>query len=429
MQEGYDMRGSMQRFALLASLVTVMGIFAGGVPAQAGLAVPQAGLIRAAVQARVPAGLRPVVAALAARKQGVHYPPGAREFGYSVAVSGSTAVIGAPATNSDRGVAYVFTEKGQTWTRQAELTPSVAVTAFGLSVAVSGSTAVVGAYGPGAFKGAAFVFARSLTRAGKVKWPQQAELTTSAAGDTFFGVSVAVSRSTVVVGAYLTAGTGAAFVFARSVTRAGKVKWSQQAELTTSAAFAAFGWSVAVSGSTAVVGAPNGASGPGAAYVFTRTGTSWSQQAELTAPGGAVSDDFGYSVAVSGSTVVVGAPGADAGYVFARSGTTWSQQAELTTLSSPAGAQFGRSVAVSGPTAVVGAVVLPTPDNGAAYMFARSGASWSQEAELTSPGGGVVGDGFGTSVAVSGPTAVIGAPYAGASTGAAYVVTYSAGSL
>ena len=101
----------------------------------------------------------------------------------------------------------------------------------------------------------------------------------------------------------------------------------------------------------------------GAVYVFTRSGTSWSQQAELTASDAAANDGFGSSVALSGDTALVGAAGktvggqSDAGavYVFTRSGTSWTQQAELTASDAAAGDNFGCSVALSGDTALVGA--------------------------------------------------------------------------
>src|SRR5205807_436508 len=162
----------------------------------------------------------------------------------------------------------------------------------------------------------------------------------------------------------------------------------QQGKLTASDAAAGdqFGYSVAIYGSTAVIGAYQKNSNTGAAYVFVLSGTTWSQQAKLTASDAAAGDDFGYSVAISGSTAVIGAydKNSDAGaaYVFVRSGTTWSQQAELTASDAAAGNDFGTSVAISGSTAVIGA-----PHNnsftGAAYVFVRSGTIWSQHAELT----------------------------------------------
>ena len=101
----------------------------------------------------------------------------------------------------------------------------------------------------------------------------------------------------------------------------------------------------------------------GSAYVFTRSGTTWTQQAKLTASDGAADDYFGYSVALSGDTALVGAYWDDVGanydqgsaYVFTRSGTTWTQQAKLTASDGAAGDHFGHSVALSGDTALVGA--------------------------------------------------------------------------
>jgi nucleoside-specific outer membrane channel protein Tsx len=185
-----------------------------------------------------------------------------------------------------------------------------------------------------------------------------------------FGWSVAVSGSTAVVGAYFkNHSTGAAYVFVRSGTI-----WSQQAELTASdgARQDSFGWSVAVSGSSAVVGAYSRNSNEGAAYVFVRSGTIWSQQAELTASDGASGDFFGYSVAISGSAAVVGAQGKNsftgAAYVFVRSGTIWSQKAKLTASDGASGDSFGHSVAISRSTAVAGAYAHNS-SAGAAYAF------------------------------------------------------------
>jgi hypothetical protein len=209
---------------------------------------------------------------------------------------------------------YAHTSTG--WTQQAKLTASDAAAGdqLGYSVAISGSTAVVSALAKNAATGAAYVFTHTTTG-----WSQQAKLTASdAASPDEFGSSVAVSGSTAVVGSFNNnSGAGAAYVFARSGTT-----WSQQAKLTASDAASgdAFGESVALYGSTAVVSAPVKNSNTGAAYVFARSGTSWSQQAKLTASDGASGDSFGYSVAISGSTAVIGAYGHNnatgAGYVF-----------------------------------------------------------------------------------------------------------------
>ncbi len=340
-------------------------------------------------------------------------------FGYSVAVSGSTAVVGAQYKNSSKGVAYVFVSSGTIWSQQAELKATGAASSdlFGYSVAISGSTAVVGAPGRSSSKGAAYVFVRSGTI-----WSQQARLIASdiVSGDSF-GISVAVSGSTAVVGAYnKNFTTGAAYVFVRKVTA-----WSQQAELTASdgAAFDGFGYSVAISGTNALVGAYGKSSTLGAAYVFVRPGTVWFQQTELTAADGVSGDLFGYSVAISGDIALVGACCKDsstgAAYVFVRSGAAWPQQARVTAADSIAGDRFGYSVAVSGETALVGAC-CSNSSTGAAYGFVRSGTKWIRQTELTASDG-VSGDLFGSSVALSGSTAVIGASGSGSTTGAAYV--------
>jgi hypothetical protein len=216
--------------------------------------------------------------------------------------------------------------------------------------------------------GAAYVFTRSATGA----WTQKARLTaTGGLASDNFGNAVALTGATALIGASGTSNsTGAAYVFARSAAGA----WSQQAELTAVGGVAGdnLGWSVAIAGSTAVVGAVFGNSHTGAAYVFVRSGAAWSQQARLTAAGGASGSEFGFSVAISGSTVLVGAidagSGRGAGYLFTRSGTAWSQQARLTAADAPAGAQFGFSVAISGSTAVLGAPAR-SASTGAAYVL------------------------------------------------------------
>ncbi len=160
----------------------------------------------------------------------------------------------------------------------------------------------------------------------------------------------------------------------------------QQARLTAAdgAANDGFGYSVALSGDTALVGAfnktINGNLYQGAAYVFVRGGTTWTQQARLTAADGAREDHFGYSVALSGDTALVGAPGKrvnenpyqGAAYVFVRGGTTWTPQANLTAADGTAYDHFGSSVALSGDTALVGALDKTVNGNsyqGAAYVL------------------------------------------------------------
>jgi len=194
--------------------------------------------------------------------------------------------------------------------------------------------------------------------------------------------------------------------------------WTQQAKLTPSDSTPndEFGWSVALQGGIAIVGAPNINTETGAAYVFVQTGGVWTQEAELTPSDAAPWANFGVSVALSGDTAIVGADGwggfdsyIGAAYVFVRSGTVWTQQAEFKGTQS--GTEFGISVALGANTAIVGSWGIPSEAAGAAYVFTRSGPTWTQTATLT-PSDSVSGDQFGLRVALSGNTALIGAPFA-----------------
>jgi hypothetical protein len=252
-------------------------------------------------------------------------------------------------------------------------------------------------------------------------WRQQVKLSAAdgAAGDQF-GFSVAFSGGTALVGAPgKNGGTGAAYIFVHSGAR-----WLQQARLTARDAAGGdqFGFSVALSGDSALIGAPGKNCGTGDAYVFMRRGTRWLQQARLTARDSLPGDELGTAVGLSGDTVLVGSAApfnthAGAAYVFVRSGTSWRQQVKLRASDGAAGDQFGLSVALSGNTAIVGA-----PFNthaGAAYVFVRSGTSWRQQVKL-SAADGAARDQFGLFVALSGATALVGAPGQSGSTGAAY---------
>jgi hypothetical protein len=254
------------------------------------------------------------------------------------------------------------------------------------------------------FGGASYVYARS-----GGTWSQQAYLKASNTGSNdFFGQSVAVSGDTVVVGARgessnatgvdgdqsddSTNSSGAAYVFTRSGST-----WSQQAYLKASNTGATdlFGQSVAISGDSIVVGAyleDGNANDSGAAYVFTRSGSTWSQQAYLKASNPGSNDFFGGSVAISGNTIAVGAYGeavqSGAAYVFTRSGGAWSQQNHLTASNAEGGDNFARSVATSDSTMVAGAIKESSnatgingnqadnsaTNSGAAYVFASAPA-------------------------------------------------------
>ncbi len=252
----------------------------------------------------------------------------------------------------------------------------------------------------------------------------QAKLTASdGAEDDAFGYSVALSGDTALVGAVYDDDKGKSSGSAYVLVRTGTI-WSQQAKLTASDGVASdeFGWSLALSGDTAVVGArlnDTTAKDAGSAYVFVRTGTAWAEQAKLTASDGAADDHFGYSVALSGDTTLVGAVGHDAkgsgsggAYVFVRTGTAWSQQAKLTASDGAAGDQFGSSVALSGDTALVGSI-YDDGNKGSAYVFvvtANPTPAWTEQAKLVASGG-AADDQFGCSVALSGDTALVGFIY------------------
>ena len=322
----------------------------------------------------------------------------------------------------DRQARYPITIDPVLAQQQAYLKASGALSGanFGSAVAASGDTVVVGAPEPAYAVGLVYVFVRSGSG-----WSQQATLfaPNAQAGDRF-GSSVAISGDTVVVGATgedsnatsvdgdqtnNSAGSaGAAYVFARSGS-----SWSQQAYLKASdaGAYDGFGWATAIAADTVVVGP----------YVFTRSGSTWSEQAKLTAAGA----DWFRAVAISSDTVVLGSSLMSAtggAYVFTRSGTSWSQQGSLYASNAQPSDHFGGSVAISGDTVVVGADSEASnaigvdgdqtnngaPNAGAAYVFTRSGGTWVQQAYLkasnTEPG-----DYFGGAVAISGHTVVVGA--------------------
>ena len=364
-------------------------------------------------------------------------------FGMSVAIDGDTMVAGAYREDSYAGAAYIFTRSGTSWSQQAKIQASdkAGNDKFGFSVDISSDTIVVGAYNEdtGATdSGAAYIFTRSGT-----SWSQQAKIQASdkQAYDEF-AQRVAIGGDTIVVAARFedTGGTsaGAAYVFTRSGTT-----WSQQAKIQASdkSEQDIFGISTAIDGDTIVVGATLSYSAAplyatGAAYVFTRSGTSWSQQAKLQSSDIEANDYFGISVAIDGDTMVAGAYAEDAGagntgaaYVFTRSGTTWSQQAKLTASDAQASDELGRSAAIDGDTVVVGARFEDTGGSnaGAAYVFTRSGTTWTQAKKIVSSDI-QASDEFGFSVDISSDTIVAGAykeDTVGSDAGAAY--TFVAG--
>ena len=348
----------------------------------------------------------------------------ADQFGYSLALFGDTLAVGAYREDSkstgvnnggedddsqaDAGAVYVFTRDGTLWSQQAYIKASNTGSGdrFGYSLALSGDTLAVGAN------------------------REQSNATGINGGESDNSLS----------------GAGAVYVF----TRDGTV-WSQQAYIKASNTGSgdAFGSSVALDGDTLAVGATgeasdgssqndNSLSNAGAAYVFTRSGTAWSQQAYLKASNPDSDDSFGYSVALYGETLAVGADreasnatgiggdqnnntlvNAGAAYVFTRSGAAWSQQAYIKASNTGSGDVFGWSLALFGDTLAVGAAGEASingnpnddsaPFTGAVYVFTRNGAVWSQQAYIKASNAGEA-DQFGWSLALTGDILSVGAP-------------------
>ncbi|HET7091046.1 MAG TPA: FG-GAP repeat protein [Anaerolineae bacterium] len=387
-------------------------------------------------------------------------------FGWSMAISGDTVVVGAAVddidANADQGSAYVFVKPGGGWadmTQTAKLTTSdgAELDWFGYSAAISGDTVVVGAPGgptgsPSTVPGSAYVFVKP--GGGWADMTQTAKLTASdGMANDRFGISAAISGDTVVVGAVFddidaNVNQGSAYVFVKPGE--GWADMTQIAKLTASdgAALDRFGISVAISGDTVAVGALlddiDANADQGSAYVFVKPGGGWAdmtQTAQLTASDGAADDWFGASVAISGDTLVVGAYGDDvdtnadqgSAYVFVRPGGAWAEMTQTAKLTASGGAAldwFGWSVAINGDMVVVGAPFDNIGTNtyqGSAYVFVKPGGGWmdmTQSAKLAAFDGAADGS-FGSGVAINGGTVGVGAYRddvgANADQGSAYV--------
>jgi hypothetical protein len=318
-------------------------------------------------------------------------------FGATVALSanGSTALVGGPSDNDGAGAVWVFTRSGATWTEQGPKLTVAGAGEFGGSVALSadGNTAVIGGFGVGA---GAWVFTRSGS-----EWSQQGPELGASDQNAAYQAQVAISGdgNTILIG---TSGVddaaGAAAIFSRS----GGV-WRQQGGLLTGGGESgqgAFGSSVALSanGSTALIGGTSDNGAVGAAWVFMRAGTIWTQQgAKLTGGGESGDAAFGAPVALSadGSTALIGGAGdhnnAGAVWAFTSSGTAWGQQGAKLTADDETqgryGSHFGSSIALSddGDTALIGGLG-DNDDQGAAWLFARSGSTWSQQGAKVTEG-------------------------------------------
>ena len=373
--------------ALLVALALVLApmLGAGSARAQAGRADSPNASVLLRVDPFLPLGEKLTAAATG--------EGGLMGFGADVSISaaGDTAIVGAPGDDGGRGAAWVFAREGSTWTQQSEKLTDGEVTggslpedaAFGASVAISadGSTALVGGPGDTADKGAIWVFARD-----RSTWAQQGEKLTGgeAEGAAELGRSVAISAD----------------------------------------------------GDTALAGGPLDAKGIGAAWAFTREGSTWAQQgAKLTGGHEAGHGQFGGSVSLSGDgdTALIGARvdhslvSTGAAWAFARTGATWTQEGEkLTGAGETASGEFGGSVALSddGETALIGGA-WNGGGVGAAWAFTHEGATWIQQGEKLTSGEAVSPAGFGSAVALSasGTKALVGASGDALEAGAAWVFT------
>ena len=345
------------------------------------------------------------------------------QFGTSVDVYGDLCVVGAP-QHATAGAAHVFERTGSGWLERATLTPSDGQDGdhFGHSVAIDRDTILVGAPfddEPCFASGSAYVFLRSTTG-----WIQRAKLVPSDSScNAWFGSSVSLSDEAAVIGASGDQTSGAAYVFEQF-----GAKWREQRKLVPNdlALLDEFGRSVATGHGVAIIGSPNdddNGTDSGSAYVFARAGSTWSQFAKLTPSGGSAGERFGWSLSLSEDRVVVGSPGdfsSGAAFVFVRTPTGWTESARL---ASP-GAGFGTAVSTSGGMALVGAPLEDAQaiNAGAAYLFIRNETGWSTPIRLTASDGAFNAQ-LGSAVDLCDESLLVGAPLDnenGSSSGSAY---------
>ncbi len=360
------------------------------------------------------------------------------QFGFTVSISGSYAVIGAPldnvGANTNQGCAYVFYRNGSAWTEQAKLVASDgdANENFGRSVSISGNYVIVGALNAqtaATSGGAAYVFIRSGTT-----WTQQAKLVSSSPsnGDQF-GSSVAIDGTYAVIGVMsdevgANNNEGSAYFFHRIGTN-----WVLEDQVVApfGAANDRFGTSVSISGDFAVIGAPldvvGGNLAQGSAHVYQRNGTNWDYHAGLADPFPGVDHHFGESVDIDGNYIVVGVPYSESyagsrAQIFFRNGAVWDMQTTLhanpEVFTAPLN-RFGISVSIDGEYVIIGssrALVGEGVEQGAAYVFRRDGVEWIFVRRIVDPVG-EPNENMGLGVGVSGQNTIAGAPNADAHRG------------
>jgi FG-GAP repeat len=334
-------------------------------------------------------------------------------FGGSVAVSGKTAVVGSLTAYEDAGAVYIFEEGATGWpTKPTATLRSPGAEQFGYSVAISGNTIVIGAPPTNGNSGTAYIYVKGATR-----WPTTPTVTLADPGATdqdSFGFSVAVSGTTAIIGAPKDTSpyTTAAYIYVM-----GGSGWPTTPTATlvdpNGSINDSFGDTVAVSGNTAIVGEL------AAAYIYTAEDSVWqtTPAAVLSDPSTKKDNEFANSVGVSGTTAIVGAPGAGSAYLYVEGATNWPTTPTVTLVdpSSTSGKKtFGQAVAVSGKTAIVGA---PAEN---CYLYVEGATGWPTKPKATihKPGGA---GSFGTDVAISGSVGLVGADTTKHGSGEAYI--------
>jgi hypothetical protein len=361
--------------------------------------------------------------------------------GFSVAISadGNTAIVGGAQDNNPQGAAWVYTRSAGIWTQQGNKlvgTGGSTDANQGNSVALSadGNTAIVGGYDDNSYQGAVWIF----TRSGST-WTQQGNklVGTGNTGAANQGKSVSLSAdgNTAIVGGFGdNSAIGASWIFTRSGST-----WTQQGSKlvgndATGAAEQGISVSLSADGNTAIVGGDNDNSNQGAVWVYTRSGSTWTQQgSKLVGTGNTGAAKHGMSVSVSadGNTAIVGGyqdnSAVGAAWVYTRSGNTWTQQGSKLVGSGTIGNAFqGYSVSISadGNTAIVGGQA-DNSSQGAVWLYTRSGNSWTQQgSKLVGTGNtGVAQQGVSVSISADANTSIVGGQNDDGGKGAAWVYT------
>jgi hypothetical protein len=358
--------------------------------------------------------------------------------GDAVAIDGDTILVGMPGADVKRGMAQVYVRAGQVWVPQARLQApdGAAYDEFGGAVAIDGDTALVGARvhaTNGDFaRGAAYVYVRSGSA-----WSLQAKLAASNGGaGALFGHAVALDDASAIVSSYL---GRAAHVYVRDGNA-----WIEQAGLQPADPWsddhAGYGYAVALDGNTALVSSNEetvgGVAFQGAVYAYTRSGAIWREHTRLLASDGGEGHGFGRAIAIDGGRIAIAAGGANSGrggvYMLELEGGAWQERGLLGDFGPGSPTGLGTSVALAGSTLVVGGPSFqpfPIDTGGAAYVFHRNAQGWTLAQRLANLDDGP--DAYFASVAaISGDTLVLGAPgtngtapYGNPRSGAAYVVT------